>query len=58
MTRASCKGCPSSYELIPPPDADYSVPREKAQTDDYIERICECEEGHRNTIYCRKNNIL
>ena len=59
MTRASCKECPSSYELIPPADTDYSVPREKPKTEDYIQRIYECaEEGHRNTIYWEKEEHI
>jgi hypothetical protein len=55
MTKASCKECPSSFELVPPADTDYSIPRERHQTENYIERIYECvDEGHRNTIYWEK----
>lgn len=52
--KASCSECPSSYELVPPPDPNYKVPREKPTSDDYIKRIYECENGHLNTIYWEK----
>ena len=59
MIRTSCKECPSSFELIPPADTDYSVPREKPKTEDYIQIIYECaEEQHRNTIYWERKNPL
>jgi len=37
--RASCSQCPSTFELIPPAEREYSVPREKPKTDDYRKRI-------------------
>jgi acyl-ACP thioesterase len=59
MTKASCSECPSTYELIPPPDPEYSEPKENPTSDDYIKRIYECdEEGHRNTIYWQKKEFL
>ena len=52
LRRVSCSQCPSSYELLPPADMRYSIPREKPTSNDYIQRIYECdEEHHRNTIY-------
>lgn len=53
--KASCSECPSMFELIPPADKSYRNPREKPTSDDYIKRIYECEEGHRNTIYWEKD---
>jgi len=53
--KASCSECPNSFELIPPADKDYSVPKEKTSSDDVIKRVYECdEEHHRNTIYWHK----
>jgi hypothetical protein len=55
LAKASCKECPSSFELVPPADTEYSIPREIHQTDNYIERNYECaDKGHRNTIYWEK----
>jgi hypothetical protein len=45
MTKASCSECPSTYELIPPPDPDYSEPKENPRSNDHIKRIYECGEG-------------
>ena len=56
MTKSACKDCPNTFELIPPADKEYTIPREKPQTDDYIERFYECEEGHKNTIYWEKED--
>lgn len=53
--RASCSQCPSTYELVPPAEQEYSVPREKPRTEDYRKRIYECEdEQHQNIIYWEK----
>jgi hypothetical protein len=53
--RKSCAKCPSTFELVPPADPEYSIPREKPKSNDYIERFYECEEErHRNTIYWEK----
>jgi hypothetical protein len=54
-SKASCSECPSSFELIPPADSAYNVPKEKPTTEDYIKRIYECDdEKHRNTIFWQK----
>ena len=52
--KTSCSECPGSYELIPPADPNYRIPREKPTSDDYVKRVYECEKGHRNTIYWEK----
>jgi len=47
-----CKECPNTLEIIPPADPRHTIPKEKKPDhDDYTERIYECDEGHRNTIY-------
>jgi len=56
--RAQCAECPNSFELIPPADASYKIPKEKPTSDDYIKRVYECEEGHRNTIYWEKEPTI
>lgn len=59
IREASCSECPSTYELVPPPDSSYSEPKEKSDSDDNIKRIYECENGHRNTIYWhRRKNVF
>jgi hypothetical protein len=54
--RASCSECPSTFELVPPTDKDYSVPILKRNKRDCIERHYECEEGHRNKMYWEESN--
>jgi hypothetical protein len=52
MTTAQCRECPLTYELTPPADADFKTPKENKPTSgEYLERVYECESGHRNTIY-------
>ena len=58
MTKASCSECPSTYELVPPPDPEYSEPKERPTSDDNIKRVYECEEGHRNTVYWEKKEFF
>lgn len=54
-TKASCPECPGTYVLIPPPDPEYKVPREKPTSEDHIKRYYECDqEKHRITIYWHK----
>lgn len=53
--KAQCVECTSTFELIPPADKDYSIPKETpAPNGEHVLRIYECEEGHRNTIYWHK----
>lgn len=57
--RASCSECPGTYELIPPPDPEYSEPKEKPTSEDNTKRIYECDvEHHRNTIYWHKKEYF
>ena len=50
--RAKCPECQGTYELIPPVDPSYKVPREKPTSDNYIKMVYECdEEHHLTTIY-------
>jgi hypothetical protein len=53
MSRAQCSECPSSFELVPPADPEYSIPKLGQPSDpDYIKRIYECDdEKHRNTVW-------
>ena len=58
VEKAQCSECPNSFEIIPPADLSYKIPREKPTTDDNIKRIYECPEGHRNTIYWEKKSFV
>lgn len=59
QNRRACSECPSSFELVPPADPEYSEPKERPKSDDHIKRIYECEgERHRNTIYWHKKEFL
>ena len=52
FTIRKCPECQGRYELIPPADPSYKVPREKSKSDDYIKMVYECdEEHHLITIY-------
>jgi len=55
--RRQCAECPETYELIPPGDSAYSIPKERKTTDDCITRFYECKNGHRNTIYWEKQPL-
>ena len=50
--------CPSTFELIPPSDGYYNIPKEKPTSNDNIKRIYECENGHKNIIYWHKRDEL
>ena len=52
-----CYICTSSFEIIPPPDLHYCIPREQPKTRDYVTNIYECEEGHhRNSVYWERKD--
>lgn len=49
-----CSECPGTFELIPPADADYTVPiTRKPTTDDYMTRKYECngKKRHENVVH-------
>jgi len=49
---ASCLECGSSFEIIPPLDLQYCVPREKPRSRDYLSRTYECTGNHhQNAIF-------
>ena len=49
--------CSSSFEIIPPLELEYCVPREQPKTTDYLSRIYECEESHhRNPAYWERKD--
>lgn len=51
-----CSKCPSSFDLIPPADPQYNIPRDKIEHDENIPRTYECKEKkHPNTIYWHKD---
>lgn len=53
--KAKCPDCTGTYELIPPVDSRYNIPREKP-SDDCEKMFYECDgEGHRVTIYWEKS---
>jgi hypothetical protein len=52
MTVAQCKDCPLTYELMPPADVEFDIPKEiKPTSGEFLERFYECQSGHRNTVY-------
>ena len=52
-----CCACTSSFEIIPPSDLHYCIPREQPKTGDFVTRIYECEEGHHsNLVYWEKKD--
>lgn len=57
---ASCFQCGSSFEIIPPFDADYCVPREQPRTRDYLSRTYECtgNHHHRNAVYWERDDLV
>jgi hypothetical protein len=54
--RRACShtGCTSMFDLIPPADNDYSIPKLKATKKDFVLRWYKCRKGHRNKIYWQK----
>lgn len=54
IERVQCNNCPESFELVPPADKSYIIPREKHTTEDHIKRIYQCPKGHLNTIFWEK----
>jgi hypothetical protein len=59
--KASCStpGCGGSFDLIPPADPQYKIPKEKSESDDNIERTYPCDkEKHQNTIYWRREKPI
>lgn len=54
---ASCFECGSSFEIIPPLDLQYCIPREKPKTRDYLSRTYECTSNHhKNAIYWERKD--
>ena len=50
--KRSCHDCPNTFEMIPPIDSRYTIPRdEKPENGEYRMTIGECESGHINKIY-------
>jgi hypothetical protein len=59
--KRSCSECPSTFDLIPfdlipPADKDYCIPKLKPTKRDFVKRLYECKEGHRNTVYWQKES--
>ena len=57
QNRGLCYACTSSFEIIPPLDLEYCVPREQPKTTDYLSRIYECEESHHRSSLIHSNGI-
>lgn len=50
-----CSQCDGNYDLVPPADTAYSVPRLKPITDDNIMMVYSCDHiGCQNRIYWEK----
>jgi hypothetical protein len=55
--RVLCFECTSSFEVIPPSDQEYCIPREKPKTNDYVLRAYGCDESHhKNSVYWEKKD--
>jgi hypothetical protein len=53
--KAPCAECTSSFNLLPPADEEYHIPKERPRGEDYIKRLYECELNHHpNIIYWQK----
>ena len=53
-----CFECGSSFEVIPPLDLQYCVPREKPKSIDYLARNYECTRNHHvNTIFWEREDF-
>ena len=57
QNRGLCNACTSSFEIIPPSDLHYCIPREQPKTSDYVSRTYECDENHhRNPVYWERKD--
>ena len=57
QNKGLCYKCTSSFEIIPPPDVHYCIPREQPKTSDYVSSIYECDESHhRNSVYWERKD--
>ena len=57
QNRGLCYVCTSSFEIIPPSDLQYCIPREQPKTSDYVSRTYECDERHhRNPVYWERKD--
>jgi hypothetical protein len=57
QNRGICYVCDSSFEIVPPSDIQYCVPREQPKTTDYLSRTYECDESHhRNSVYWERKD--
>ena len=57
--KETCTDCGGEFEIIPPIDAEYYIPKlNRPKDDDYEERAYECDNfAHRKIIYWIKKDI-
>ena len=57
---AACFYCGSSFEIIPPQDLRYCIPREQPTTGDYLSCAYKCNGSHhhKNAVYWEKNDLV
>jgi hypothetical protein len=54
-----CSQCSGNFELVPPADPEYKVPRMKPTTDEHIMMVYDCDNiGCQNRIYWEKEEIV
>jgi hypothetical protein len=57
---AACFYCGSSFEIIPPIDPRYCIPREQPRTEDYLSCAYKCNGSHhhKNAVYWERDDIV
>ena len=57
QNKGICYICTSTFEIIPPLDLHYCIPREQPKTSDYVPSVYECEESHhKNSVYWERKD--
>lgn len=54
-----CSQCSGNFELVPPADPEYRVPKMKPTTEDHIMMVYDCDNvGSQNRIYWEKSAVI
>jgi hypothetical protein len=54
-----CSQCSGNFELVPPADPEYRVPKMKPTTEDHIMMVYDCDNiGCQNRIYWEKSAVI
>ena len=57
QNKGICYICTSTFEIIPPQDLHYCIPREQPKTSDYVSSVYECEETITEIQFTGKGKI-